>query len=87
MPLYKVEIIEERLGLAFVQAASASEARTIIARAGTDGDLAAMMGDDVGYCTGEVEEIEAIPEGYEVDFASCGAMDHPSCNCGDIEKG
>lgn len=68
MVLYKVEIIEERLGIAYVRASSPAAARTIVAKAGTDGDLAAMMGDDVGYCTGDIEEIDEVPEGYEVDF-------------------
>lgn len=70
MPLYKVEIIEERFGVAYVRASSPAAARTLISEAGTDGDLAAMMGDDVGYCTGDIEEIDSVPEGYEVDFAA-----------------
>lgn len=70
MPLYKVEIIEERESFAFVRAASPAAARARLMTAALDGEVDWIDGTSPTYVVGETVEISAVPIGYELDFAA-----------------
>lgn len=84
MPLYKVQIIEERTSFAFVSATSEAVARAIVNRACHEGECDALMADApvADLYPGTVREIDEMPTGYEIDF-DCDESD-TVCECGDI---
>ena len=71
MPLYKVEIVETRSSFAFVRAASPAAARALVdSNAEECRDIIHDTPGDID--AGCVWEIEAVPEGYEIDFIADG---------------
>lgn len=77
MPLYKVELIEERHSFAIVRASSNEAARRIVDTACHEGDCDGLMADApvADLYPGTVNEIDSVPEGYEIDFDANDGVD------------
>ena len=77
MPLYKVQIIEERTSFAFVSAPSEAAARAIVDRACHDGECDGFMADApvADLYPGGIKEIDEVPVGYAIDFDANDGVD------------